>query len=279
MNDNSYKIGHSVIQDESDASSNFENGSDVVFIVLPCPYLSVDYSKVTKQFDDNTSNRRYTIFVSENDASIAQSSSGRIYNVEQSEFEYLNKLNVPGRVSKSAFDKALHLAGSLFTQRLAKNRNLVFTSCGNCLPYKLNSFKYAKALSQRNIVVHSIGIYGIESYDSDENEIIYSYNKNENKVFLFDREEKSFYDDYLDSYSINHNTDMCAKLATDTSGLVIDVRQETIMKSALMVLNNSPKKFSYQLGRCEKLERKSGDLTDFAYKKQPLINENAEIDY
>lgn len=259
--------------------SNFEDGSDFVFIVLPCPYAATDYSQVEKQLDSNINNKRYIILVSENDASIAQSSSGQIHNVKGSEFEYLTKLSAPGRVSKSAFDKALFLAGSLFTERLAKNRQLIFLSCGNCLPYKFNSLKYTKILNQRNVVVHSFGTYGIKNYDSDENEILYAYNKNKNKVFLYDNEEDSFYDDYLDSYSINHNMDMCAKLATKTDGLVVDMRIETLIKSTEIALNHSQNKYSYKLGRCQKLETKYGDLTDFDYKKTELPSKDDEEEY
>lgn len=210
--------------------------------------------------------------LSGDDASIAQSATGQIHNLEPSEFQYLNKITSPVQVTKSAFEKALILAGSIFTQRLAQNRVIVFTSCGNCLPYKLNSFKYAKHLAKRNVIVHSIGLYNIKNVDEeDSEEIPYAYNKN--KLFLYNTEDDSFDNDYLDSYRINHQMDLCAKLAVKTEGLVIDANEHVLEKSTQLVLNNKLNKFSYKLGKCQKLDTSYGDLTDFSYTRTQIASD------
>ena len=273
MKNNEYSISQSVAKNVAGLSSNFASGSDVVFIVLPCPYANTDYSSITKKFDSNSNNRRYAVMVSGDDASIAQSASGQIHNLQPEEFKHLNQVTSPVQISKSAFEKALVLAGSIFTQRLAQNRVIVFTSCGNCLPYKLNSFKYAKILAKRNVVVHSIGLYNIKNLDDEEDseEIPFAYNKN--KLFLYNKEENSFDNDYLDSYKINHSMDLCAKLAVKTNGMVVDSHQNTLLKSAELVLENKLNNFSYKLGKCQKIDSSYGDLTDFSYTRTEIASD------
>ncbi len=184
----------------------------------------------------------------------------------------MNKFSSPAQVSKSAFEKALVLAGSIFTQRLAQNRVIVFTSCGNCLPYKLNSFKYVKHLAKRNVIVHSIGLYNIKNLDDDEfsEEIPFAYNKN--KLFLYNKEDNSFDNDYLDSYRINHQMDLCGKLAVKTDGFVVDANKDTLKKSAELVLNNKLNNFSYKLGKCQKIDSSYGDLTNFSYTRTQIAS-------
>ena len=270
MKNNEYSIGQSVSKNAAGLSSNFASGSDVVHIILPCPYAEVDFSSISKKFDSNSNNRRYAVMVSGDDASIAQSASGQIHNLQPEEFKYLNKVSAPVQISKSAFEKALVLAGSIFTQRLAQNRVIVFLSCGNCLPYKLNSFKYAKILAKRNVVVHSVGLYNIKNLDEDEDseEIPFAYNKN--KLYLYNKEENSFDNDYLDSYSINHRMDLCAKLAVKSEGMVVDANEKTLAKGAELVFENKLNKFSYKLGKCQKIDSSYGDLTDFSYTRTEI---------
>ncbi len=180
-------------------------------------------------------------------------------------------------VSEVAFRKAMILAGSIFTQRLAQHRHLVFLSCGNCLPYRLNSMKYLKKLRQRNIVVSSIGDYqfkNLDNFESEERPVAYD---NQN-IYLFDDNEDSLDDDLLENYNIDHDVDMCARLAIKTGGLVVTNDKKSMLETAKLIWKTPSSSYSYKVGKCEKFVTPYGDLTDFSYTRTELATEFEEDD-
>ncbi len=180
-------------------------------------------------------------------------------------------------VSEVAFRKAMILAGSIFTQRLAQHRHLVFLSCGNCLPYRLNSMKYLKKLRQRNIVVSSIGDYqfkNLDNFESEERPVAYD---NQN-IYLFDDNEESLDDDLLENYNIDHDVDMCARLAIKTGGLVVTNDKKSMLETAKLIWKTPSSSYSYKVGKCEKFVTPYGDLTDFSYTRTELATEFEEDD-
>jgi len=66
------------------------------------------------------------------------------------------------------------LAGSVFSERIAKNRHLVFVSCDNCRPYGLDPLHFSYKLQMQNVVVSSIDDYrliDLDTYGRDERPI------------------------------------------------------------------------------------------------------------
>ena len=277
-------------------STNFAKGTDLVFVMMPCKSGANqgDYQKLHEIISEFSANRkrlpkiidstqfihliiflysnataenRYSfIKVEENDASLVQSVDGSVHNSFSPEaFQVAETTQVSN-------EKALIMAGSVFTQRLAQHRHLVFLSCGNCRPYRLNSLKYVYKLQKRNVVVSSIGDYEIknlDSYESEERPIAY----NSKKIYLFNDEEEKMDTDLLESYKIDHDVDMCAKLAIKTGGLVVAKDIKAMAETAALIWKTPATSYSYKVGRCEKFATPYGDLTDFSYTRTEVASE------
>lgn len=214
-------------------------------------------------------NRYSFIKVEENDASLVQSVDGAVHNSFNPKAFHVAETT---QVSNEAFEKALIVAGSVFTQRLAQHRHLVFLSCGNCRPYRLNSLKYAYKLEKRNVVVSSIGDYEIknlDSFESEERPVAY----NSKTIYLFNDEKEEMDSDFLESYKIDHDVDMCAKLAIKTGGFVVAKDKKAMAETAALIWNAPSTSYSYKVGRCEKFATPYGDLTDFSYTRTELVSE------
>lgn len=269
-----YGIGQKVATHAAGLSTNFAKGTDLVFVILPCksdarPENIQELMNIVKKFSTNTENRFSFIKVEENDASIVQAASGETSNVFVMETMQSSETV---QVTKHAFNKAMIMAGSVFTERLSQHRHLVFLSCGNCRPYRLDSSKYIRKLQSRNIVVSSIGDYDIkevDSYESDERPIAY----NSKTIFLFDEENQTMDSDYLESYNIDHDVDMCSRLAIKTGGYVAKKDNKAMSEIAGLIWKTPATTYSYKVGQCQKFSTPYGDLTDFAYTRTEIASD------
>ena len=184
------------------------------------------------------------------------------------------------QVSKEAFKKGLILAASLFSQRLAENRVLIVKSCGNCLPSSFLSGYVAKKLAERNIVVHSWGLYDIEHVDEkDSADLPFGYDAK--NIFLFNKAEQKVDTEDLENYKINHKLDFCQSIAAKTNGQVVNLALLNESLVANEVAQNlfsaaKSKKFTYKLGSCQKLDTSYGDLTDFSYSRKQVKAEESD---
>jgi hypothetical protein len=219
------------------------------------------------EFLKNPENRYYVVVASNEVVSVVQGADGKDYNVDISQ---IKPSETTEQIDTETFIRAMYTAGSLLTQRLAQHRHIVIESCGNSLPYRLDSFFYLRHLAERNVVVHSIGNYEIKNLDfEDEGSTIFGYGYN--KVFLYDSSQKTSDDDSLDNYSIDHTLDLPARLAVKTGGLVL-VRSGPFMAFNLDLVKNYPKQFTYNVGTCQRLDSVYGDLTDFKYTRTEVVN-------
>ena len=219
-------------------------------------------------------NRYHFVRVEGDEASIYQSASGEISNVESMHEAFF--FSSTGSVSKTGFDKAMILAGSIFTQRIPLHRSLVFSSCGNCPPYRLNSSKYVSRLRSRNVIVSSIGDYKMQNLeDPYSNEKPYAYDAK--KVYLHDHENDESDYDFLDSVQIDHNMDMCSRLAVKTDGFVANRDLNSLVDVGKFLWTPNLPEYSYKVNQCQRLSTPYGELTDFSYSRS-VISEN-DYDY
>jgi hypothetical protein len=265
-----YGIGQNVASNAAGLSTNFAKGTDLVFVLLPCksepsqPERIAELTKIVNQFSANTENRFSFVKVEENDASIVQGANGETHNVFPMEvFQTAHTT----QITKHAFNKAMIMAGSLLTQRLSKHRHLVFISCGNCRPYRLDSLKYIRKLQSRNVVVSSLGDYNIKEvdslYESDERPVAY----NSKNIYLYNDNAATMDSDYLDSYNIDHDVDMCSRLAIKTGGYVAMKDQKAMVEIAGLLWSTPATTYSYKVGQCQRYNTPYGDLTDFTYTR------------
>lgn len=272
INENNYAVGQSVPAYAAGYESNFASGSDIVLVKLPCKaQTGMDMKAIMEnmaEFYENPENRIYVVSASNQAVSIVQDADGKDYNIDFKAVKYPEENE---SVNKETFIKALYTAGSLLTQRLANSRHIVIESCGNSMPYRLNSLFFLKKLSERNVVVHSVGEYDIKNLDfQDEDEII---GYGDNKIFQYDKDDKSINMDILSAFNIDHTLDMPARLAMKTGGLVLVRKGEYASNNLFneLVLN---KTYTSTVGTCERLDSLYGDLTDFKFTRK----ENRSMD-
>lgn len=253
---------------------------------MPC-----DYSKnfndllnnIKKVKDQLGSNRYYFVQADENGASVYQDETGQTYNFElKKALQTISQSRTSNHLDKKDFHKALFLAGSLFTQRLAQNRLLVIVSCGNCVDYKmLATLKLSRKLKARNIVVSSWGAYNMvdtdNSLDSNERAVGYAYGK----IFVRKVDTDEVDTDSLSAYRVEHNQDLCSRLAIRTKGGVFDVNQiksTKIFASTMAKLRELRPSYENTLQRCDRISTPFGDVTDFKYTKVAKTTTDAEAD-
>ena len=58
--------------------------------------------------------------------------------------------------------------------------------------------------------------------------------------------------DFLKSYKIDHDVDMCAELAFRADGLVATKDRKVMAKTACFIWLTPPTSYSYKVGKCEK---------------------------
>jgi len=157
------------------------------------------------------------------------------------------------------------LAGSVFSERISKNRHLVFFSCDNCRPYGLDPLQFSDKLQKQNVVVSSIGDYrliDLDTYGRDERPI----GNYDNDVFFYvDDSKRNSSEHYLRSYKLDHDVDLCTSLAIKTGGLVEAKDGESMTEVAGLVQKQSKAEYSYKADKCEKVSTEYGDFTGFSY--------------
>jgi len=280
-NDKTYNIGQSL----ENAQNAFEQSSDFVFVLLPCDYsknfndLLNNVKKVTAQL---ASNRYYFVQADENGASIYQNEAGQTYNFDiKKALQTISEARTSNRVDKKDLYKALFLAGGLFGNRLAQNRYMVIISCGNCIDYDMMAtLRVHKVLSARNIVVSAWGAYDMVDTElslDNEKAIGYGYDK----IFLSKAQSTEVEVDSLEAYRIEHNQDLCNRLAVKTGGAVFNVNQlknSKIFESAINKLRDLRPAYENKLEKCERISTPFGDMADFAYKRVEKNDENRDND-
>ena len=90
---------------------------------------------------------------------------------------------------------------------------------------------------------------------------------NSQTIYLFNDEEGTMDNDFLESYKIDHDVDMCAKLAIKTGGLVAMKDRKAMAETAALIWKTPSTSYSYKVGKCEKFVTPFGDLTDFSYSR------------
>ncbi len=270
-NSKQYNIGQSI---SNKADSSIEKGSDYVFLTLPCDKskYSIDLSNFVQNLKSkNSLNKYYVVAVDENDASVYQSDSSELSNYELK--KALDNNEKTSDVSKENFNKALFLAASLFSKRLAQNRFLIIKSCGNCLPYSMfDTLKYAKKVAERNVIVHSWGDYNIQNLENDGSDDI-PVGYDEENLYLYKQNEKTIDTDTLESYKIEHSADLCHRLAVKTQGSVLNINylnKNEVLDKVTEMLEEPAAKFDYKIGRCNKYDTNYGDLLDFQYTRKKI---------
>lgn len=228
-------------------------------------------------------NRYYFVQADENGASVYQNEAGQTYNFEiKKALQTISESRTSNNLDKKDFYKALFLAGSLFTNRLAQNRLLVIVSCGNCIDYKmLSTLKLNRKLKARNIVVSSWGAYTLTdtdgSLDSNERAIGYAHGK----LFVRKVDTNEVDTDSLSAYRVEHNQDLCSRLAVKTKGAVFDINEiktTKIFESTMAKLRELRPSYENTLEKCERISTPFGDVTDFKYKKAVKVSSDAEED-
>lgn len=181
----------------------------------------------------------------------------------------IGQAQTSNRIGKKAFYRALFLAGTIFRNRLAQNRQLVIVSCGNCVDYDMMAaLKLNKILKARNVVVSAYGNYEMTDLDEslgDEKAIGYGYQK----IFL-GKDSGEVEVDSLEGYKVEHNMDLCSRLAVKTGGAVFDVNQlknAKVFETTIAQLREVRPKFENKVSKCERISTPFGDMADFSYKR------------
>lgn len=214
-------------------------------------------------------------------ASIVQDASGNSDNIDiKKALETISKSRISSTIDKKDLYHALFLAGSLFGRRLAANRYMVIISCGNCIDYDmLATVKISKLLKARNIIVSSWGSYTMvdrENSLENENCVGYGYEK----VFLNKAKTTDIDVDSLSGYRIEHNQDLCSRLAAKTSGAVFDINQlksSKIFEATVTKLREVRPSFENKIEKCERISTPYGDVADFKFRRiqsQPDEDDN-----
>ena len=248
-------------------------GVDYAFVFLPCEksaFKEETLNVFKKMASANAQNRYYFVKVGQNGASVYQSQDGKNSNFDLK--EALNSMteSKSGEVHKTHFYNGLFLAANLFSNRVAQERKLIIISCGNCLSYTpLASIKLAKLLNGRNIRVSSYSTYDIKDLDSNENVVGYG---NDN-VFLYNEEENLVETDNLDSYKVEHQGDLCQRLAAKTDGYTFSleyVNKAGVFEQVVAKQQESAPSFAHSVNKCVRLDTPFGDFEDFSYEQREV---------
>jgi hypothetical protein len=282
-----YLAGESVSKSVASLKTNFEKGSDYVFLTLPCnkSQYSIDLNQFVKRLKEKSPlNKYYVVSIDQYDTSIYQPEM----TTEQANFdlkkayETLEDDFTLDTIKKSQFNKGLYLAASLFSRRLAKNRFLVIRSCGNCLPYtSIDAIRYTKMINERNVVVHSWGDYEMKMLDNtdDDNESTKTVGYDDENLFYYNNNDKKLEIEPLNSYKLEHDVDLCSRLAVKTSGSVVDIKQlkeKEIMNlyTEMMQQKAEETEYEFKIKKCQKLDTSFGDLTDFQYTRTKIVKDD-----
>ena len=208
--------------------------------------------------------------MSKNDASIYQTKDGQSANVDITK-AYEEFASEDAEVEKDGLYKGLFLAGTLLTNRVAVNRRLVIVSCGNCLRYSvLNTLKLEKRLEDRNIIVSSWGKYQMANVDEDEDDDMLIFGYNNDQVFTYDVKDKKVESELADSYKIEHDGDLCQRLAVKTEGNVFNIekiREANVFRQTLRQLKERETPFVSRIEKCERVDTPFGDVDDFVFSR------------
>lgn len=254
-------------------------------MLLPCDYknkfndLLYNIKKVSSSLG---SNRYYFVQADENGASIYQNQNGQNYNFDiKRALETITEARTSNRLDKEDLYKALFLAGTLFSNRLAQNRYMVIISCGNCIDYDMfSTVKLYHMLRARNIVVSAWGAYNMvdtENSLGNENAIGYAHEK----IFLNKVSTTEVDVDSLEGYRIEHNQDLCNRLAVRTKGAVFNIEQlknPKIFEAAISKLREIRPNYENKLEKCERISTPFGDVADFRYKRVKNANDDNDDD-
>lgn len=225
------------------------------------------------------SNRYYFVRAHHQGASLYQDEKGKTYNFEiKRALQSLSEARTTNYLAKEDLYRALFLAGGLFSNRLAQNRNMIIISCGNCVDYKmLATLKLHKLLRARNIVVSSWGAYDMRdrdgSLESDETAVGYAHGK----IFLKKAGQVDV--DSAAGYRVEHNLDLCSRIAVKTKGAVFNVNElksASVFEQTIKKLREIRPNYDNQLERCERISTPFGDIADVHYRR--VLKPDQEIE-
>lgn len=229
------------------------------------------------------SNRYHFVYASHHQTSVYQDETGKSSNFDiKKALQTIAAAQAGSNViDKKDLYKAFFMAGSLFGNRLAANRFMVIISCGNCIDYDMMAtLKLSKVLKARNIVVSSWGDYKMHDLDGsleNEHAVGYGYNK----IFL-NKDQTSDVDvDSLEGYRVEHNQDLCGRLAAKTKGAVFDINQlkdSKIFQATITKLRQVRPTFDHKIDRCERVSTPMGDMADFNFKRTARKSDDVEED-
>ena len=222
-------------------------------------------------------NKQYFIKVNGNDASLIQTSSSEIVNLDY-KLAFESSLETKSIDTKGLY-KALFMAGSIFAQSgRISSRQLVIISCGNCVPISLTgllSRRLEKMLVKHNIFVSSWGEYDMVDKESDSNEEKPIGYANEN-VVLYKESDKSVDVDDLLSYKVEYKSDLCSRLADKTNGAVFNInyiRQASVNNQIISKLMKTYPTFEASQATCARVDTSLGDGTDISFKRTQIKND------
>lgn len=213
-------------------------------------------------------NQIYAIKIDNDETSVYQAENGQFVNFDVVAAGSKLSRTSNGVITEEAFYEAIYYAQTLFSRRVASARHLIITSCGNCLPYSARTLrKLTKQLSARNIVVNSWGDYKMSLGEDGGDEIPVGYSKN--NLYVYTKGSTEINEESLDSYKVDHQADVCFRLAAKTYGSVLDlnqVRKDFVLKKVPEWFQDSRKAHTFSVKSCELVDnRKFGDFADFKF--------------
>ena len=222
----------------------------------------------------------YAIKIDKDETSVYQAENGQFVNFDVKAAGSTLARSSNGEVTEEAFYEAIYYAQTLFARRVASARHLIIISCGNCLPYNaIKVRKLSKALSARNIIVNSWGEYVMSLGDeASDDEIGVGYNKN--KLYVYTKDSNEVNEESLSSYKVDHQSDICQRLAVRTYGSVFninEVRKDFVLKKVPEWFESTRETHTFNVQSCEIVDhRKYADFADFKFTD--IVHEEDEND-
>ena len=175
-------------------------------------------------------------------------------------------------IGKEHFNEGLFLAASLFSKRLAQSRHLIIRSCGNCPSYTIpDALIYSRILKSANWIVHSYGDYEMSNPDTDD--VTFGYDHK--KAYHYNAGSDSANSDSLVNNQIEHEADLCSRIAVKTDGSVFNIKSLRQLKALALAsdsLQDLSNDYSNSLKQCEKADTEFGDIIDFSYSRTRLAS-------
>jgi uncharacterized metal-binding protein len=101
--------------------------------------------------------------------------------------------------------------------------------------------------------------------DEDDSSSIFGYNSDQ--VFNYDDKVEN---ELADSYKVEHEGDLCQRLAVKTEGNVFNIekiREANVFRQTLRQLRERKPAFTSRIEKCERVDTPFGDVDDFVFSR------------